>query len=465
MKKYLKDFSYAIISNSISLLISALATIVVPKFISVESYGYYQLYIFYLTYIGLACLGWIDGIVLRYGGEYYNNLNKALFKIQFIIYCFIEIMVAVGFILVTCLNSIEQNKIIVFASFGLAIILALPCYFFRYLFQVADRIPSYSKNLLIEKAAYGIFIIISLLLKKDNFVYFIGADLLAKLISLVHIIYCSRDIVFGKCGRIKAGITEGKENIKVGCKLLLANNAGLFITGIVRYAIQIKWSMVVFAKVSLALNVANMIMALIRVLSIVIYPFLCRMSKDKLPKLYRIIRVYLMVPLLGLLLLYYPLRNILTLWLPEYIDSFLYLGLLFPMCIFESKTALLIETFMKTLRQEKYLLTINCITVLFSGIFTYITVFVLHNLNLSIISLVILVGIRCILFEMLLEKIMSIKLLKDVIAEIFMVSIFMFSVHFFSSIAGVLLYIVFYILYLCFQKENIKEALPYLRHI
>ena len=49
------------------------------KLIGVEKYGYWQLYLFYTSYVGFFQLGWNDGIYLRYGGEDYNNLDKGLF--------------------------------------------------------------------------------------------------------------------------------------------------------------------------------------------------------------------------------------------------------------------------------------------------------------------------------------------------------------------------------------------------
>lgn len=80
MKKLLLNSSYAITSNLLSLLVSTLVILILPKLIGVEEYGYWQLYLFYTSYVGFAHLGWIDGIYLKYGGEEYERLDKQKFS-------------------------------------------------------------------------------------------------------------------------------------------------------------------------------------------------------------------------------------------------------------------------------------------------------------------------------------------------------------------------------------------------
>lgn len=75
-KILIKNFSFTLTSNIIAIAISTLVTLVVPKLIGVEEYGYWQLYLFYSSYIGFLQFGWNDGIYLRYGGFEYNKLDK-----------------------------------------------------------------------------------------------------------------------------------------------------------------------------------------------------------------------------------------------------------------------------------------------------------------------------------------------------------------------------------------------------
>jgi len=60
IKRLIKDFGYVVFSNFLTLIISVIVILVVPKLIGVTEYGYWQLFMFYAAYLGLLHLGWID---------------------------------------------------------------------------------------------------------------------------------------------------------------------------------------------------------------------------------------------------------------------------------------------------------------------------------------------------------------------------------------------------------------------
>lgn len=456
MKVFIKNISYAVGANLISFIISALITLVVPKFLTVDSYGYFQLYLFYLSYIGFCCLGWIDGIVLRFGGEYYDRLDKRKFSGQFRLYSAIQVIL--GILVVVIANIVihdpERQQVIFFL--GIAIILSLPCSFFRYLLQAVNYIEEYSKNVLIERVLYAVFVMLALAMGSRDFSALIYADLIGKTVALFHILFCCRSIVTAKVCSIKTAWSEGKENIICGSKLLLANGASLLIVGIVRYAIGEKWDIETFAKVSFSLNVSNLFMVFIRAVSVVVFPMIKRSDNNKLQSIYTVMRSILMIPLFAMLILYYPIKVILTYWLPSYADSLNYMALMFPICIFESKTAILIETYMKTFRKEKWLLSINCLTVALSCVLTAISVIWLENLNLAVISLVALLAFRCIVSEIVLKNCIEHDLKKDIVKESILVIVFMISSWCIGGLFGLMVYSIFYLIYLYTERSNIS---------
>ena len=83
-KKIVANFSYVVLSNLLTVIVSSLVVLILPKIMGVEEYGYWQLYIFYLSYAGFVHLGWVDGIYLRYGGLEYDDLDKEKFFSQFL---------------------------------------------------------------------------------------------------------------------------------------------------------------------------------------------------------------------------------------------------------------------------------------------------------------------------------------------------------------------------------------------
>ena len=160
--------------NALSFLISAIVTFIVPKFLSVSQYSYFQLYLFYMNYIGFCCIGWVDGIVLRYAGKYFEDLNLKLFKGQLVMYSALEIIIGILIIVsVMIFQPADINKATVFTMVGIAIIVSLINAFFRYLMQAVNYIDKYAKNILIEKTVYFLGVILALLFGKFGFVYMI----------------------------------------------------------------------------------------------------------------------------------------------------------------------------------------------------------------------------------------------------------------------------------------------------
>lgn len=181
--------------------------------------------------------------------------------------------------------------------------------------QTTNRITDYAKNYLFEKIVYAILVITFLSCGVREFEVLILADLVARGVTLLLLVWACRDIVLLKVKNIKTGLGNAYENISVGIKLLFANIANLLILGIVRFAIENKWSVEVFGKVSLTITASNLLMVLITSISIVIYPMIKSVSADRYAEIYTKMRNILMAFVLGLLIVYYPAKVVLSWWL------------------------------------------------------------------------------------------------------------------------------------------------------
>lgn len=464
MRKFIKNVSYLMFVNVLSFVISAVITFVVPKFLSIREYSYFQLYLFYLNYLGFCCIGWIDGIVLRYAGKYYEDIDKKVFSGQFKLYSFLEILIGIIVIVVVAIIKPDDvDKMQVFVMIGVAIILSQVNAFFRYLMQVVNYINVYAQNMLLEKIVYILGVALVLGSKNYNYKYLIWADLLAKLVVLVHMLIVNRELVKTKSVPLQGTLIEAKENISVGLKLLAANGSSLLIVGIIRYTIQSHWDVETFGKISLSLSVSNMFMVFVQAVGVSLFPMLRRIRKELLSKLYLIIRHTLMFSMLGMLILYYPAYRILSLWLPQYAESLHYMALMFPICIFESKIQLLIEPYLKSLRKEKDLLKINLSAVGLSLFSSALTIVILNNLNLAVLSIVIILGYRCVALELIIERTIKIQLKKDIAGEILMVISFIVFNWCLGGPLGVLAYALVYVVYVIINRSGIIETIGFVK--
>ena len=331
-------------------------------------------------------------------------------------------------------------------------------FFIVYILQTTNRIKESSRVLIFDRLIYICLLLSLLLFGQRNYQMMIWADIIGRLMSLMYGIYLCRSIIWNKFSLFKLNVSEIFDNIKAGSNLMFSNIASTLIIGTVRMGIERTWDVATFGKVSLTLSISNLMMTFINAIGIVIFPMIKQMKEKHIPLIYKALRDYLMVLMLGVMLLYYPLRFFLDGWLPAYNDSLKYMALVFPMSIFEGKMSLLINTYLKALRMERVILGVNVLTMLCSFALTILTTIVFKNIELAIGSIVLLLMFRCFLAEFLLSKRLNVEIVKDVFLEVAMALIFIVTGWTLSILLGFLIYFFSYGLYLFYKSGSIKIA-------
>lgn len=458
LSSFIKKVFYAIGANLLSLCVSVLTTLVVPKFlgVNVEQYGYLQIYLFYVSYIGFFHLGWCDGVFLRDGGKRYDDLNKPLYSGQFWLLCVTQTLIASLIAVIGCLFSKTADYKFICFAIALNVIVYLPRTMLAYYLQTTNRIKEYSSITTVGRSVYGVSIIVIILFFSKSYKHFVWGDIIGKAVALFVAVWWCRDILKTKPAPIKLTVAEAKLNIGVGIKLLIANIAGMLILGVVQWGIQTKWDVATYAKVSFTLSVSNLLLVFISAVALVLYPTLRRTNENELNNIYDVLRNVLMVPMLGCLIIYYPVELVLSLWLPQYAESMRYMAILFPMCIYAAKSSLLVTTYLNVRRMEKTTLIVNLIGVGVAVVTTALSVFVFNNLTLAMISIVFNQMFRCVLGEFLLAKNMKISVLKDNICEVLLTILFIGVSWFIGAWLGVALYFAGYLVYLLIKYKDIK---------
>ncbi|MFD0898341.1 MATE family efflux transporter [Loigolactobacillus binensis] len=462
LKELIKNFSYTIFSNFISLAISALVVLIIPKFIGVKAYGYWQLYIFYTTYVGVLHFGWLDGIYLRFGGARYTELDKKLFFSQFIEIMLMQLIIA-GLIIGYSFFVGDGNRSYILIMTAFATVLINLRQFCLYILQDTGRIQEYAVMSIIGRIFYFVLVILLLVLRVRNFKYFIFADIMGRTLSMCYAFYTCKEIIFQSISNFYWSLNEAWINFSVGVKLLIANFAGSLIIGIVRYGIQAFWGVKIFGKISLTLNISNLLMTFISAISLVLYPVLRRMNKERLKSVYLGIRELLICILFVGLLVYYPISLLLPMWLPKYKDSLVYMSLLFPMCIYSGKFSLLVSTFMKTFRFERDLLKVNLVSVACSFVVTLLNVFLLKNLPILMFSIIFILWIQSSLGEYVLSRKLQLRTAHKIWSETVVVLVFMISNWFFGFQIGLTIYLLVLCAYLLINRNNLKRGISYLK--
>ena len=458
-----KNFIYAISANLLSTLVSAFITLLLPRNISVSAYGYFQYYLFWAGYLGVLHLGWIDGLYLVHCGEFYNELDKQKLSAQFRTFIIFQIFLAVIVVLAALRYTQSVDYRFIFICIGVLIVVTNARMMFLYILQASARIRDYSVATISGLVVYLLAVSIMLLFGVKDYKYYILANIFSLLVPLAMGMYFCRDIIKTAPSSIKESLMETADYIRVGSKLLIANFASLWIIGVVRLMVEQQWDISTFGKISLTITISNMFMTFINAVALVLLPMLRRMESQHIFDLYKQLNTALLTTLFGGMILYYPAERVLTLWLPEYADSLVYMALLFPICVFESKNALILNTYLKALRQEKAIMIVNVIAVMISATLSAFSVYVLKNLTLTMLFIVIAIGGRCIGLEIYLSSKAFVPVVRVVIVEILMSVLFIVCNWVIGGEKGLGIYIFIFITYVLLEHNNIKYSFRKLR--
>ena len=463
LKRFLINLSYTITSQSISLLMSIIINLILPKVLGIKDFSYWQLFIFYSQYIPFLHLGLNDGVYLRYGGTEFENLNKGVIKAQL----FLGLIYQSLFCIVLCFFS---WLIILYEHRLIFIILSIIYFMFYtvqnylgYIFQATNRFDWFSKAIILDRIFFIIMMLISLFMNEKFYLIYIIIYILGQLLSLIYSLIKGKDIILSKIVNFRENVEELILSLKAGSKLMLANIASMLILGSGRQVIDMTWGVLTFGKISFAITLGNFFLIFIRQVGLVMFPTLRQLNKNEQRYIYELSRkgIFLFLPVVYIL--YFPLKFILSIWLPEYIESLNYLSLILPICFFDAKMQILFNTYLKVKRKENTLFKINALALLISVLLTFIGVFIFDSVVFVVFGMVLSVMFRSILAEIILSKSLYIKTYNEILQEIVLAYIFMIIAWFMDNINGFAAILIIYLLFILINKKRLKELLNKLR--
>ena len=454
-KKFVSGMFAVIVSQAISILVSFILGFIVPKFIDEYQYSYWQTFLLYWGYIPLLNIGLLDGFALRYSQYDMDELDKR--KVRSFFRLLESWMLLAGIIIcaVSCIFVSGEYRVI-FCLIGASGVVR---YFWAYnyiLFQTTDRMTLYAKYTIIMRAVYVGIIVLLLILRVNNFIWYCLAELIGEGVAGILSATQNRGLFLGQGIALKDNLLEAKLNIAGGFILLIANLASGFIVGGAKMVAQWHWDALTFGKLSFSFSLSNIFLTFVSGISVVLFPSLKRMKVEELPELYGKIRSALSIIFFTVIIAYFPLCQLLELWLPQYTESLPFLGILLPLTIFASKVSLLTNNYLKAFRKEKMMLIINFASVAIGFVSYLLCAYIFDNIDALLYCVVFTIMIRSIVTEIVVMKLIGKRFFKDIIIELIITILFMIIVQFLDRRIGCLVYLGVSIIYLLVNHKNLK---------
>jgi len=363
IKNILSSFQSQIVALSVGVVLS----FVLPVVIGIEQFGYWQVYLLYVTFTMFFGLGFTDGIYLTYGNFDYEDLPHEKLRSTLRVYT-VTAIVFTAFALLLALHEKDPNKQFALISATLNIFLLLLSNAAVSTLQFTNRIREYSFIVAIGKLLLLLGVVLLIILKICNFKTVIAVDLITKTIILAVNAYLIREVFFGKASNYASAIKDWFLNVRTGINIMLAVYASTLVMNIGRILIERFDGIRVYSSYALAVSISSFFLVFVSTFSLSFYPFLKRVNSLKLPNIYEKTNTFLFFISFAMLGVYFPLSFIIKNWYVDYIAVIQYLPLFLIMTLMQGKEQFLHVTYMKTLRKEGILLLINVVFSILAGL-------------------------------------------------------------------------------------------------
>lgn len=456
IKSGIKNTLFVIVAQLVSFVFGIVKVLVLPIILGITNFGYWQVYLLYVSYVGLFALGFNDGIYLRYGKYNFVDLPKPIFRSS------IRVFIIAQLIIMAVVSSIilfepDTNKQVAMMWASINIPIAGLSGVLIYILQVTNQLKKYSFYTILDKFIVLLGIVIIFFLKTDQFMLIIAVDTLSKVIVLVLMVYTCKEIIFGKGCELRNAYKEIYKNVDVGIKLMLANLVGMLVLGFGRFIVERFESIEVYGTYSFAISTINLVLVFISAIGLVLYPTLSRLDAKNYSKYFMQLNEILSILVFGLLIIYFPLYFFISKVLNEYIQIFDYLPIIFSIIFIQTKMQIIINPYYKLLRKEKEMLKANIIGLILAIVLILPAYSIYKSVSMIAFGTFLVMGIRLYLSEFYLKKELSIKKNLNILIEITCVLIFILFAYQNNRFLGILGYLTFFIIYILFHMKTIKR--------
>ncbi len=458
-KKIAKNMFMSVGVQAVSLIVGFILNLIVPKFISELDYSYWHMVLLYVQYTGMLHFGFLDGFVLRYSQYDYNELDKKLIRSQYSVIMAIDLAASAGMLVIGFVAFSGINRMICLLT-AFATCIAITHHFVSFSFQTTNRIREYARYILVYRCVYCALILLCIVGGFEKYYWFCLASSLSEAAVILWFgLKYNRELFIGPRMRWSEVKGELKETLSAGIWLMISSYAANFLIGSGKMVIQWFWGEYAFGKVSLAFSLCSFVLQFVTAISVVLFPSMKRMKAERLPDMYVQIRNGISPLLFLCLVFYYPGSIILKLWLPQYAQSVVYLGILMPIIIFSSKVSLLTNNYLKAYRKEKMLLIINLTIVIASFLVFLLLGMYVKSIEAMLISILIAIMIRSVVAEMAVAKLINRHFYGDFIMEFVMTAVFVCGTIMLEPLYAFAVYCAAFLVYCICKRAALKQLI------
>lgn len=355
-------------ANTILILTGILQTFVFPKFLSIEDFGYWRLFILYVGYTGILHFGFVDGIFIRWLNKGNVNADNEISKsITLLFFQQLIITITLATFLVIIGLDTKYTQILLFVLFY-SIAGNITSLIFAFL-QVRRHFRELSLLTILQQLGTIVCIVIIFSFNYIDYLSMILGQLIACMLVLILSLFFIKKYLVDSLLDFSTMRIYWCKGTKTGFFVLLGNFVSLMYFSADRFLVSIIFSVQEFAYYSFAASVLSMVYLGISTVSKVVLPYISILGDELKQKVFNWTLDFIII-LWGIGLgLYFFVEAFVIYYLPYYIPSLIILKVLLCFSVFGGVINLLHNNYFKVHAMIKEYFTLSAISLL--GLFIF----------------------------------------------------------------------------------------------
>ncbi len=379
--------------------------LILPKYLTVEHYGYWQLFMLYAEYVGIFHLGFIDGILVRWAGKETEQIGNEISMA-------IKILILELIVIITPLASVlyflttPPTQIIALMLLAHAFISGL-FMFFIFTAQATRQFKLVTVLGVGRTAAFILFIIALFAFDWLDYRSVSVFYLVSFLFPLFAFAFRFRRYLLGSKTPLRFLWAYGKTNINIGIFVLLGNFILVLFLTIDRLMVNAFFDIDQFAIYAFAIVGSTIIYTFVKAISQVLFPNLSAMSNEDKVQTYQVGKPIIILSWALILILYFPISEVVEHYLPDYTESLPIMRILLCTVGFGSLIRILQENYFKVYRMQRRYFFWAVSSLALSAILNILAVEFFGTLRSLAIATLVGFGIWCIINEFNLKPVIK----------------------------------------------------------
>jgi O-antigen/teichoic acid export membrane protein len=382
-----RDVAILVAGSMLAAVFGALIVFVVPRVTGVDDFGYWRLFLLYVTYVGFFHMGFGEGALLSWAGrsldEFHQDIRSAL-KFQ----TGQHLAILIPGCLMAAILLPPKARFVALSVLAFALLQNTTT-----LLQLALQAARQFRPLAVATAAPGglflIFVALILFRGKPDHRILICCYFLAWLFTLG---FLWRRVCPLKTYGSSSAWAIGKRYLLIGWPITLANTAFSLVQTSDRFVLSSAVSIYDFAQYSLAASTMMVPLAIIAAASRVFFPHLAATEKEQHPTMYGQAARFILLTWTVLLPYYFAVDAVVHYFLRAYVPSLSVAKVLLLGVLFVAAIQILQSSVFNLYGRQKHYLLYTLIAVVGSMGLAGLAVLFFHSLLLVATMQVVSVG-------------------------------------------------------------------------